>query len=77
MKRDFIYSDHGRRVAWIENNRDVFSMASEKKIATVQDGQLHSLPGHPLNLRLQDAGLVLTKEGGSDGLRQFLNLCGA
>jgi hypothetical protein len=77
MTTGFIYHDNGRRIAWVENDRDVFSVATEKKIATMQDGQLHSLQGQPLRLRLQDGGLVPTKEGGSDALGQFLKLCGA
>jgi hypothetical protein len=68
----------GRQLAWIQNDRDVYSVETGKKFATVRDRELFSLQDEPLNLHLQDlhgqgVGQV-GKEGESDVLRRFKKL---
>ena len=46
------------QLGWVEDG-NVFSCETEKKIATLRDGNLFSLTGEPLNMSLQlleDAG---------------------
>jgi hypothetical protein len=49
----------GDQLGWVEDGKDVFSCETQKKIATLHDGNLYSLTGDPLNMSLQlleDAG---------------------
>ena len=57
---DFIYDDQGVCVARIING-DVFSEASNRRIATVREGNIFALSGELIG-HLQGAGLV-RKEG--------------
>jgi hypothetical protein len=54
---DYICSDDGTQLAWIEND-EVFSLATRQKVAIRRGRELFSLQGEPLKLHLQDAGLV-------------------
>jgi hypothetical protein len=42
----------GEQIAWIENDHDVYSVATKQKFATVYDGKLYALNGKFLNLYL-------------------------
>ncbi len=53
---DYIY-DGNTQVAWIAN-KEVFSVATKRKVAKADGRELLSLQREPLNLRLQGLGLV-------------------
>jgi hypothetical protein len=53
---DFIWDGiTGQQLAWI-NNGGVFSVTTKQKVARVRDGELYSVKGERLNLRLQHRG---------------------
>jgi hypothetical protein len=48
----------GKQIAWIENDRDVYSVATKQKFAMVRDGRLYALNGQFLNVHLETCTMV-------------------
>jgi hypothetical protein len=68
----------GKQLGWVADGRDVFSCETEKKIATLRDGNLYSLKGEPLNisLGLLEGGDAQSGEQQSDAVARFKKLAG-
>jgi hypothetical protein len=70
----------GKQIGWVADSRDVFSCATEQKIATVRDGNLYSLTGEPLNLSLEllegGAPRGVSPERQADAVARFKKLAG-
>jgi hypothetical protein len=66
------------KIGWIENG-DVFSVATKEKFATLdENGNLYTLDGQSLNLRLEtvNGGGRIGAESHSDAIARFRNLAG-
>ena len=69
----------GKQIAWVENGHDVYSLATERKFATVREnGNLYSLDGHFLNVHLQnldsDRSELVGTASDSKALARFMEL---
>jgi hypothetical protein len=66
----------GKQIAWVENDHDVYSLATERKFATVREnGNLYSLDGQFLNVHLENldaGGSALVSD--PDTLARFIEL---
>ena len=71
----------GKQIAWIENDYDVYSVATKQKFATVRDGRLYALNGQFLNVHLEnlhDGGFDLASGGNdTEALAKFKKLANA
>ena len=70
----------GKQIGWVADGHDVFSAATEQKIAMVRDGNLYSLTGDPLNLSLEvlegGASRGVSAERQADAIARFKKLAG-
>lgn len=68
----------GKQLGWVADGRDVFSCATEKKIATLRKGNLYSLTGEPLNisLGLLESDDAQSSERQADAVTRFKQLAG-
>ena len=68
----------GKQIAWIENDHDVYSVATKQKFATMRDGSLYALNGKSLNVHLEnphDGGADLASGGNdTEALAKFKKL---
>ena len=71
----------GKQIAWIEKDRDVYSVVTKQKFATVRDGKLYALNGQFLNVHLEnlhDGGFDLASGGNdTEALAKFKKLADA
>jgi len=70
----------GKQLGWVADGREVYSAATEQKIATVHEGNLYALTGKPLNLSLEflEAGEPrgISAERQAAALARFKKLAG-
>ena len=66
----------GDQIAWIEDGKDVFSVATHEKFATVRGTDLYSLSGEFLNVHLENSDDIAAARNDTAALAQFKKLAG-
>jgi hypothetical protein len=64
----------GDQIAWIEDGKDVFSVATHEKFATVRGTDLYSLSGEFLNMHLESSDEITVAGNDAAALAQFRKL---